>query len=86
MGVRMDIDLMSGDGTIEISYCSDSFKFRGQIMGFIGRLLESDSRIMLDRCRINRELRVVLQGYFSLKNQNKIRRMVEKLFIKKNGE
>jgi hypothetical protein len=84
MGVTMNIDLMSGEGQIEISYCSDAFQYRGQIMAFIGRLLESDSRMMLDRCRMNRELRVILVGYFSLKNQNKIRRMVEKLFTKKN--
>jgi hypothetical protein len=75
MGVMMSIDLMTGEGSIDIQYCSDAFKFRAKILAFIGRLMES-----------NRNIRINLEGSFTKYDQNKIVNMIRKLNNKRTHD
>ena len=79
MGARMDIDLMTGEGSIDIQYCSDAFRFRKKIMTFLGRLMDANSNVRIDRFHFNNDLRVVLQGTFTKYDQNKIVNMIHRL-------
>jgi len=86
MGVRMDMDLMTGSGSIDIQYCSDAFIHRKKILTFVGRLMESNSNIMIDRFHFNSDLRICLSGTFTRYDQNKIVNMVRKLNRGKQDE
>ena len=86
MGVRMDMDLMTGSGSIDIQYCSDAFIHRKKIMTFVGRLMDSNRRIRINRFSFNDDLRIVLEGRFTKYDQNKIVNMVNKLNRGKQDE
>jgi hypothetical protein len=86
MGVMMSIDLMTGEGSIDIQYCSDAFKFRAKILAFIGRLMESNRNIRINRMSFNNDLRVVLEGSFTKYDQNKIVNMIRKLNNKRTHD
>ena len=75
----MNIDLMTGVGSIDIQYCSDAFKYRKKILTFVGRLMESNHEIQIDRMHFNHDLRICLTGSFTKYDQNKIVNMVRKL-------
>lgn len=75
----MDIDLMTGEGSIDIQYCSDAFRYRKKIMTFLGRLMDANSNVRIDRFHFNNDLRVVLQGTFTKYDQNKIVNMIHRL-------
>jgi len=86
MGVMMSIDLMTGEGSIDIQYCSDAFRYRKKILTFVGRLMDSNRRIRINRFSFNDDLRIVLEGRFTKYDQNKIVNMVNKLNRGKQDE
>ena len=79
MSVMMNIDLMTGSGSIDIQYCSDAFKHRKKILTFVGKLMESNRGIQIDRFHFNNDLRISLSGTFTKYDQNKIVNMVRRL-------
>jgi len=82
----MSIDLMTGEGSIDIQYCSDAFNFRKKILTFIGRLMEGNRRIRLDRLSLNNDLRITLSGVFTKYDQNKIVNMIRRLNNKRTHD
>jgi len=79
MGVMMNIDLMTGAGSIDIQYCSDAFTHRKKILTFVGKLMESNQGIQIDRLSFNNDLRISLSGTFTKYDQNKIVNMIHRL-------
>ena len=86
MGARMDIDLMTGEGSIDIQYCSDAFRYRKKIMTYVGRLMDSNRNIRIDRLHFNNDLRITLQGQFTKYAQHKIVNMIRRLNNKRTLE
>tara|TARA_S200002703_G_scaffold146505_1_gene141591 strand:- start:138 stop:398 length:261 start_codon:yes stop_codon:yes gene_type:complete len=86
MGAQMNIDLMTGAGSIDIQYCSDAFRYRKKILAFVGRLMDVNPSIRLDRFHLNEDLRIVMSGSFTKYDQNKIVNMIRRLNNKRNDE